>query len=129
MSLAREVAVFLPVGGAGVAIDAMAYTALLGLGLPSAPAKAAGFCAGALWAYHANKRITFRAEKGRPLPFVAVYLASLVLNVALNAVILACAAALNVQGWLAVAAGFFVATAASAAANFIGMRLMVFRKG
>jgi putative flippase GtrA len=129
MSLPREIAVFLPVGGTAVLIDVMAYAVLLGLAVPSAPAKAAGFCAGAVWAYHANKRLTFRADKGRPLPFVSVYLGSLVLNVALNAVVITCAVALGVQGWLAITAGFLVATAASAAANFMGMRLMVFRKG
>lgn len=128
MSLAREVVVFLPVGGAAVALDAIAYAALLSLGVPSAPAKATGFCAGALWAYHANKRLTFRAEHARPLRFVAVYLASLALNVALNAFILFCAASLSIQGWLPVAVGFLVATGASATANFIGMRLMVFRR-
>ncbi len=129
MSLARELAVFLPVGGAAVAIDAAAYAALLALGLPTAPAKAAGFCAGALWAYYANKRLTFRAETGRPLHFAAVYLASFMLNVALNMAVLALAGGLGVSGWLAVPTAFVIATGASAAANFVGMRLIVFWKG
>jgi putative flippase GtrA len=60
---------------------------------------------------------------------MAVYLVSLVLNVALNAFILVLAIALRLPEWPAVAAGFLVATAASAMTNFIGMRLIVFRKG
>lgn len=128
MSLAREVAVFLPVGGAAVAIDAAVYAALLGLGLSTAPAKTVGFCAGALWAYHANKLLTFRAETGRPLHFAAVYLGSLLLNVALNGAVLLLAGRLGLPDWLAVPAAFIVTTGASATANFVGMRLIVFRK-
>ncbi len=128
MSLAREVAVFLPVGGAAVAIDATVYAALLGIGAPTTLAKAAGFCAGALWAYHANKRLTFRAESGRLLHFAAVYLASLLLNLALNGAVLVLGGLLGLPDRLALPAAFVVATGVSAAANFVGMRIIVFRR-
>jgi putative flippase GtrA len=81
---------------------------------------------GAVFAYFANWRFTFGARRSRwsELLFVAVYVLALGLNVAANAVVL---------GWLGTGAAdttvaFLVATGLSAAWNFVGMSLFVFRR-
>jgi putative flippase GtrA len=127
MPLRREILIFLLVGGAAVAIDALVYSGALVAGVPTAFAKAAGFCAGALWAYQANMRLTFRTSCGRPLAFLLLYAATLSLNVALNAGTLTLLASLGAAQSVALAAAFLAATGASAAANFLGLRLVVFR--
>jgi putative flippase GtrA len=119
---------FLPVGGLAVMIDFLAYTALTYAGAPIATSKALSFIAGAIFAFFANRSFTFR-RGGRDwisvTAFAAVYFLSLGLNVSLNSGVLAL---LPFKGAAALDAAWFVATAASAAFNFLGMKFFVFRE-
>lgn len=121
-SLAR----FLLVGGTTVLVDAVVYQLLLLTDLPLGIAKALSFIAGALFAYVANWRFTFRGASHRwsLVLFVVVYLCALALNVAANALVLRLVGA--EESWQ-LALAFLVATGLSAAWNFVGMALFVFR--
>lgn len=121
-SLAR----FLLVGGTTVLIDAVVYQLLLLTDMTHGWAKALSFIAGAVFAYVANWRFTFRGAHHRwsVVAFVVVYLCALGLNVAINAGVLA---VLGEERVWQVAIAFLIATAASAAWNFVGMARFVFR--
>jgi len=117
---------FLLVGSTTVLVDAVSYVVLHWAGLPVDLAKALGFLIGAVFAYFANWRFTFGTRRSRwsELLFVAVYALALVLNVSVNAA---------VRAWLGTdtfgaTAAFLVATGLSAAWNFAGMSLFVFRR-
>lgn len=121
-SLAR----FVLVGGTTVLIDAAVYQLLLFTDLSHGWAKAISFVAGALFAYVANWRYTFRGQHHRwsVVAFVAVYLCALGLNVGVNGLLLALLG--EDRAWQ-VAVAFVVATGVSAAWNFAGMARFVFR--
>jgi putative flippase GtrA len=126
--LRREVPRFLLVGSTTVLVDLAVYQALLWFGAPVDPAKAASFVAGALFAYAANRAYTFRAGHSAAtfLRFWAVYLFNLVVNVAVNALMLWLLSGIAARIILA----FGIATALSAALNFLGMKHFVFvRRG
>lgn len=113
------------VGSLTVAIDAVAYSILVAWGLEFDLAKALGFAIGVGFGYLANWRFTFGSRRGRfsEVFFVLVYALALVLNVAINA---------GVRLWLgddfaALVVAFVAATGVSAAWNFGGMSLFVFR--
>ncbi len=122
----REAAIFLAVGSTTVLVDLCAYLLLLRAGLPFAWAKGIGFVVGMAFAYVANKIWTFghvRPVRTSLLRFILLYLMTLLLNVAANHLVLVLLA--GRAG--AVPLAFLVATGASAASNFIGMKLFVFR--
>jgi putative flippase GtrA len=121
----RSLLRFLLVGGTAVLIDGLSYVLLHRAGVPVDPAKAISFLIGAVFAYFANWRFTFGARRGRwsEVLFVVVYALALGLNVAANA---------GVRAWLGTSVvgatiAFLVATGLSAAWNFVGMSLFVFR--
>mgnify|MGYP001807147424 CR=1 FL=1 len=124
----RELGVFLIVGGLTVLIDFLAYRGLLRLGLADVdPAKAAGFLAGTLFAYFANRFWTFGRQSSAPggvWRFAALYAATLGVNVGVNALALTLLASLSAAVQLA----FLLATGVSASLNFLGMKLFVFRR-
>ena len=117
---------FLLVGGTTVLIDALVYRLLLGLDVETGLAKAVAFCAGAVFAYVANWRFTFAGQHHRwsPALFVLVYACALGLNVAVNAAVLGL---VEPGTALRVPLAFVVATGVSAAFNFVGMAMLVFR--
>ena len=119
--MTAEVGRFLIVGLLTVGLDYSIYSTLLWLAVPVAPAKAAGFIGGAVFAFFANREITFLA-KGRsyaPLRFGLVYLISLAANVGMNKLALTLLPD-------AIKIAFLVATGVSATLNFVGMKLFVF---
>lgn len=123
-----EVGRFVPIGAISVLIDFVAYYALVLAGLPTAWAKTLSFVAGALFSYHGNRRVTFRASVhgiSTMTAFFAVYLASLAVNVGVNAVTLT---ALGSRTTPALGTAWFLATACSATLNFIGMKFFVFKR-
>lgn len=124
--LSLEVRRFLVVGTTTMFVDLAAYQLLLWVGAPVDPAKAMSFVAGALFAYLANRAYTFRAVHSAAtfLRFWLVYLANLVINVAVNALVLWILA--GIPGRIILAFG--VATALSALLNFLGMKFFVFRR-
>lgn len=124
--LRGQLARFLVVGLTATGIDFAVYRGLLALGSAIHPAKGLGFVTGALFAYFANRAITFQLGRGwrqdEVLRFVKVYAGALAANVAVNFLVL------NLIGRSEVGIGlaFVVATGVSAALNFVGMKLFVF---
>jgi putative flippase GtrA len=117
---------FLLVGGTTVLIDALVYQLLLVAGLDTGLAKGVAFAAGAVFAYVANWRFTFQGQRNRwsPALFVLVYACALALNVGVNALVLSL---LDDGTAYRLPIAFVVATGTSAAFNFLGMALLVFR--
>lgn len=118
---------FVLVGGTTVLIDAVVYQLLLVAGLPHGAAKASSFIAGAVFAYLANWRYTFRGQHHRwsLVAFIAVYLCALGINVGGNALVLHVVG--SARTWQ-VGLAFVVATGLSACWNFLGMARFVFRE-
>lgn len=117
---------FLVVGLTTVAIDAVVYAAALQCGIAAAPAKGVGFVAGAVFAFHGNRAVTFRSDMsgfGSMAVFGALYLATLVANVGVNEFVRYGAGGIGAATEIA----FFAATATSATLNFLGMKYIVFR--
>lgn len=120
----REIGRFLIVGFMNVWVDLAAYSLLLWLHMPIAPAKAASFIAGTLFAYVANRIWTFNTfgHPRRFVAFLALYATSLGVNVTSNEFVLAL-----LGDWdLAIGAAYVVATGSSATLNFLGMKFVVF---
>lgn len=123
----RELLLFLVVGVLTVLVDFASYRAAAQLdGIGTDAAKALGFVVGTLFAYVANRFLTFGQVEQRPrsgLRFAALYGTTLVVNVAVNAGVLA----VLESGTTAVRLAFLLATGTSAALNFLGMKYYVFR--
>ena len=118
--------VFLIVGTLTVGVDFLSYTLLLHFGMPFALAKAAGFVLGTVFAYFANRWWTFGHRQHAPgsaLRFAMLYALTLGANVSVNHLVLLFAG----ERHTAVQFAFLVATGVSAALNFLGMKLFVFR--
>jgi putative flippase GtrA len=121
----QQVCRFLVVGSLTVLVDYAAYRAIVSLSSVIDASKAIAFLTGTAFAYVVNRRFTFRstAPHGSQLVrFLAVYLATLAANVAVNTVALG--ALHEVRHALTLA--FIVATAVSATLNFLGMKFLVF---
>ncbi|MGN6151977.1 MAG: GtrA family protein [Lysobacteraceae bacterium] len=118
---------FLIVGVTAVCIDYAGYRLCMALGWPIGNAKAAGYIAGAVFGYFANRFFTFRVATAwhwsETARFVGVYLTSLLANVGVNALVLA----LLGRSEAAIALAFLAATGTSTALNFLGMKFLVFR--
>lgn len=123
----RELAIFLVVGTATVLVDFIAYRGLLGFTPVTVDtAKAVGFLTGTLFAYFANRLWTFGHKQHAPgsaWRFAALYASTLGANVAINSLALALFTKMNA----AIQVAFLLATGVSAALNFLGMKLFVFR--
>jgi len=122
---AAELGRFVIVGGSAVGVDFLVYFALTGLvpAMPTSVAKGVSFVAGAVLAFVLNRGFVFRSDgraKQQILPFVLLYLFSLALNNGVNWLLLSFGAA-KVVAW-------FFATGSSTVSNFLGMKLVVFRK-
>ena len=121
----RQILVFGVIGLTTVILDFASYQLYFLLGLDINISKCLGFTTGALFAYFANRDITFRAKGGTKTLtlFCCVYLVNLVLNVVSNAFFLGAFSDLESVMYLA----FILATAISATSNFLGMKFIVFR--
>jgi putative flippase GtrA len=123
--LNTELGRFLIVGLTTVAIDFTVYRLLLATGLVVGLAKTAGFIAGTVFAYFANKKWTFGVQRTgvdaiEAARFAAVYAVSLAANVTTNGVVL--------HFLPSIVLAFLVATGVSATMNFLGMKFLVFRE-
>jgi putative flippase GtrA len=124
-SIGAELGRFLFIGGLTVLIDWLIYAILAGIYLNLNIAKASGFVIGALFAFYANQRITFRTRlAGQKIifKFLIAYILSLFVNVTINAFML-----FYFNGLLVREFSFLVATATSASLNFFAMKYFVFR--
>ena len=122
-----ELARFLIVGITAVCIDYASYRLGMAMGWSIGNAKAAGYIAGAVFGYFANRFFTFRVAAAwhwsETARFTGVYLTSLLANVGVNALVLT----LLGRSEAAIALAFLAATGTSTALNFLGMKFLVFR--
>src|SRR5258708_773468 len=98
----------------------------------SAPAKAISYVAGMGFWFCGNKSWSFASRRWswtEPLLYGSLYLASLGINVTVNALVLHAAGIRGYSGSGSAVAGFLVATGVTATVNFIGNRHLVFRSG
>lgn len=109
-----------------VAIDFVVYRLLVTqAGYQNDLAKASGYLSGLVFGFFLNKLWTFESRKARlsePLLYLAVYSVTFLLNLAINRGILA---------WLGESTmplAFLTATGVSTVCNFVGLRLVAFRK-
>ena len=122
----RELAVFLVVGITTAGIDFCVYRGLAWGGLGVDIAKAAGFLAGTVFAYAANRAWTFGHKPHAPgslWRFLLLYGMTLGANVFVNALALKDLAGLAFP----VQVAFVLATGTSATLNFLGMKFFVFQ--
>lgn len=122
----REFGIFLIVGSLTVLVDFAVYRGLLWLDVTSIDlAKGVSFLAGTVFAYFANRFWTFGHQSiaaGSVGRFAALYLSTLIANIAVNA--LALKVLIDVPSSLQWA--FLLATGVSAILNFLGMKFFVF---
>jgi putative flippase GtrA len=107
-------------------IDLGVYQGLTAAGLSPHAAKAASYVAGMLFGFVANKAWAFgsrRKSLAEPASYVLLYAATLVVNVGLNAAVLA------TLGRGATLFAFLAATGTTTILNFAGLRWVTFRKG
>ena len=115
---------FVVVGGIAAVLDYGSYRLLLLASVPIDPAKAVGFVLGTTLSYLLNRSWTFGAAErahvvGR---FAALYLVTLVINVAVNAAFVRLLD--GVSGRITIA--WLIAQGVASTLNFIGMRYLVF---
>ena len=115
---------FLVVGTCTVAVDFAVYQGLLALSVPVNVSKATSFVVATILAYVLNRLWTFGAPggPGRALMFAGLYATTLIVNVAVNAVVLDL---LDGVRWH-VEIAFVCAQACSTTINFVLMRQVVF---
>ena len=117
---------FLVVGLLSVVTDLCAYAALsTALALSVTWSKAISYLAGVVVGFALNKRWTFQSSRRtwtEPVSYLSLYAVTLGVNVGCNALVLS---------WLVDqrAIAFLLATGVTTVINFLGMRLVTFRKG
>jgi len=122
-----EVLRFLLVGGTTVLIDFFIYLLLLYvMGLETNFSKGVSFSSGTLFAYFANKKLTFKSQlKGTYVfvLFLILYIGTLTINVSVNELGLLVFGKTEIGFILSL----FISTGFSAVLNFIGMKYLVFK--
>jgi putative flippase GtrA len=122
--LNRQALIFLFVGSCSVAVDYVSYSILSKLGIDINISKGLGFLIGTIFAYFANKKITFNySGPQRFFKFIAVYGISLILNIGINSASLALLPEIIASTSMA----FILATLVSAIFNFLGMKYFTFK--
>ena len=124
--LKKEAGLFLIVGTLTVVVDYLSYRTIVWLGAGYALSKALGFISGTIFAYFANRHVTFGHVDHAPnsmYRFIALYLTTLGANVLVNQYVLY----LTNHSQLGVNIAFLFATGISATLNFLGMKYFVFK--
>ena len=127
MRFSKEIRYFLLIGILTVLIDYLVYFLSRNFIINTSQAKAFGFISGTIFAFLANRNITFRNHNniwGHLYKFLILYSGTLFINVTINNSLL---------NWLSdfhykVQLSFLIATSTSAIINFIGMKYFVFIK-
>ena len=120
----RELGIFLIVGSLTVLVDYLVYRGVIWIGVDLA--KGIGFLTGTLFAFIANRFWTFGHKSHAPgsaWRFIFLYLSTLLVNVAVNALALK----VMTDTMTAVRLAFLIATGVSASLNFLGMKFFVFK--
>lgn len=125
--LQRQLLRYVLVGLSGVGIDAVLYAFFLHtLGFPIPVAKTIGVVAGVAYGYFMHCHFTFAARvtlKGL-VAYCILYAVSIVQNVVTNSLL----AMYLPRDWHPLVVAFLTATGISVCINFIGMKLIVFKK-
>lgn len=127
----KQLGRFVVVGVVATGADAIVYGSLLATLLPdqTGTSKALAFVVGTVVSFVLNKLWTFESTTRDPkqaVAFFTLYAASLLLNVAVNQLVLRVADP-TLPVTLARPLGFVCATGASMVTNFIGQKFWVFR--
>jgi putative flippase GtrA len=125
--LAAQLGRFVAVGALSALVDFGGYHALLALGTYVHLAKAISFILGTTTAYLLNRRFTFTATEGgraRFAGFVLLYGTTFVINIGMNALMLAVLPQLPFRTSVA----WVIAQATATAINFVMLRTVVFRR-
>ena len=125
MRSSKEIRYFVIIGILTVLIDYLVYFLSKKLIVNISQAKAFGFISGTVFAFVANRNITFKNYDniwGHLYKFLILYSVTLFINIAINNYLL---------NWLTdfqykVQQSFLIATLISAIINFIGMKYFVF---
>ena len=125
MKTRKQLKYFVHIGILTVLIDYLFYNFSQKINLNITEAKAFGFISGTVFAFLANRNITFRNHNniwGHLYKFIILYSGTLFINVTINN---------NLLNWLTdfhykVQLSFLIATSTSAIINFIGMKYFVF---
>ena len=118
---------FIVIGICTVIIDYSIYSGILTYTLLNKEvAKGIGFVTGTLFAYFGNRSLVFKKKtycKNSFMYFSILYLMTLFLNILINSLVLKIIG----QSYLGYKIAFLIATAFSAASNFVGMKFFVFK--
>jgi putative flippase GtrA len=128
--LAGQIGRFLVIGSLSAATDLGCYYLLTNMGLPAGVAKGISFVLGMMLGWVGNKFWTFASPArnlAEPFAYLLWYATTLGLNVLVNALALWTLSLFLTDDW-AKAAAAILATGTSAAANFIGLRFIVFAR-
>jgi putative flippase GtrA len=125
MKFSKEIRYFLIIGILTVLIDYMFYFLSIKFLTNTSQAKAFGFISGTVFAFLANRNITFKNHNniwGHLYKFLILYTGTLFINVSINDCLL---------NWLSdfhfkVQLSFIIATSTSAIINFVGMKYFIF---
>lgn len=125
LRLSTQLTRFVLVGAVAFVVDLSSYQTLLAIGLYVHLAKALAFIAGTTTAYLINRRWTFQGKGGRAeyASIMALYGITFVVQVGMNAVMLAVLPAFRGEFTCA----FVVAQSVATAINFIVQRTVIFR--
>ena len=121
----KQIIRFIIVGSLTVCIDFLCYRTFLQIKSNVEVAKAIGFITGTIFSYLANRSWTFKHSASgisSITKFSIVYASTLAVNVIANSLLLK----LLPHTSDSIKIAFFIATALSAALNFIGMKFFVF---
>jgi len=121
----KEIKYFLFIGILTVLIDYVVYSISKNIVINITIAKALGFITGTVFAFFANRNITFKNFENiweHLYKFLLLYCGTLIINAIINKSLLDCL----VDFHLKIQIAFLVATSTSATINFIGMKYFVF---
>ena len=127
LGLAAQLGRFVAIGVLSALVDFGVYHLLLGVGTWVHAAKAVSFILGTTTAYLLNRRFTFAASTGgrsRFAGFLLLYATTFVLNVGVNALMLAVLPEMPLRISLA----WVVAQGTATVINFVMLRTVVFRR-
>jgi putative flippase GtrA len=126
LGLVAQLTRFVAIGALSALVDFGAYHGLLALGTWVHAAKAVSFILGTTTAYLLNRRFTFAAAghgRSRFAGFVLLYGTTFVLNIGVNALMLAVLPAMPLRVSLA----WVIAQGTATVINFVMLRTVVFR--
>ena len=124
----KEIKYFVCIGILSVLIDFTIYHFAKYLGIILFISKGIGFIGGGYFSYFMNKNYTFQiksSSKVQVIKFAIFFITSLLLNISTNGYFLNILTGTNIFKYQIT---FLIATSISAVYNFLGMKILVFKK-